>query len=402
MAPFRDEGIDMKEAVVVSAVRTAIGRAPNGALKHERPEYLAAEVVKEAVKRAYGLQVKDIDDVVIGCAFPEGEQGINIGRIVALKAGFPVTVAGQTVNRFCASGLEAIAIACERIMCGFAEVMVAGGVEHTSRVPMGGNSPLPDPDLTEDYPATYIPMGLTAEKVAQRFGIRREEQDGFAVESHRRAAKATLEGRFADQILPLTLNEKTFENGEVVEKEIAFSADECVRLDSSVEKLATLRPAFHAKGTVTGANSCPLNDGASALVIMSRERAEELETKPMAVFRSYAVAGVDPEIMGIGPVEAVPKALKYAGIKMEDVDLIELNEAFASQALYVIRTLKMNPEKVNVNGGAIALGHPFGCTGAYLTTKLLHEMEARDSRYGVVTMCVGGGMGAAAVFEREP
>ncbi|NQT71551.1 MAG: thiolase family protein [Chloroflexi bacterium] len=391
----------MKEAVVVSAVRTAIGRAPNGALKNARPEYLAVKVVKEAVKRAYGLQREDIDDVVIGCAFPEGEQGINIGRIVALKAELPDTVPGQTVNRFCASGLEAIAIACERIMCGFADVMVAGGVEHTSRVPMGGNNPLPDPDLTENYPAAYIPMGLTADKVAQRFNISREDQDKFAVESHRRAAKATVEGRFNEQILPITLKENTFENGSVVKTEKVFSADECVRLDSSVEKLSTLRPAFHAKGTVTGANSCPLNDGAAALVIMSREKAEELGLKPMAVFRSYAVGGVDPEIMGIGPVVAVPKALKYAGINMSQVDLVELNEAFASQALYVIRTLGMDPEKVNVNGGAIALGHPFGCTGAYLTTKLLHEMESRSSKYGVVTMCVGGGMGAAAVFERE-
>jgi acetyl-CoA acyltransferase len=266
---------------------------------------------------------------------------------------------------------------------------------------MGGNHPLPDPDLTENYPAAYIPMGLTAEKVAERFEIKREDQDEFAVESHRRAAKATLEGRFMNQILPLTLTERTFQDGEVVTNEKVFNADECVRLDSSVEKLATLRPAFHAKGTVTGANSCPLNDGASALVVMSREKADELEIKPMAVFRSYAVSGVDPEIMGIGPVEAVPKALKYAEITMDQIDLIELNEAFASQALYVIRTLGMDPEKVNVNGGAISLGHPFGCTGAYLTTKLLHEMEARDSRYGLVTMCVGGGMGAAAVFERE-
>ncbi len=391
----------MKEAVVVSAVRTAIGRAPNGALKNARPEYLAVKVVKEAVKRAYGLKREDIDDVVIGCAFPEGEQGINIGRIVALKAELPDTVPGQTVNRFCASGLEAIAIACERIMCGFADVMVACGVEHTSRVPMGGNNPLPDPDLTENYPAAYIPMGLTADKVAQRFNISREDQDKFAVESHRRAAKATVEGKFSEQILPITLTETIFKNGSVVKTEKVFSADECVRLDSSVEKLSTLRPAFHAKGTVTGANSCPLNDGAAALVIMSREKAEELGLKPMAVFRSYAVGGVDPEIMGIGPVVAVPKALKYAGITMKQVDLVELNEAFASQSLYVIRTLGMDPEKVNVNGGAIALGHPFGCTGAYLTTKLLYEMESRNSRYGVVTMCVGGGMGAAAVFERE-
>ncbi|MBT4513082.1 MAG: thiolase family protein [Chloroflexi bacterium] len=390
----------MREAVVVSAVRTAIGRAPNGALSNLRPEYLAAEVVKEAVKRAKGLNPEDIDDLIIGCAFPEAEQGINMGRIIALKAELPLSVAGQTVNRFCASGLEAIAISCERIMCGFGDVIVTGGVEHTSRVPMGGNHPLPDPDLTEIMPSAYIPMGLTADKVAQRFNVSREDQDIFAVESHRRAAAATIQGKFKSQILPLTVTERSFRDGHTATHESIFDADECIRLDSSVEKLSTLRPAFHAKGTVTGANSCPLNDGAAALVIMSEEKAEELGLKPLGIFRSYAVGGVDPEIMGIGPVVAVPKALKYAGITMDNIDLVELNEAFASQALYVIRTLGMDPEKVNVNGGAIALGHPFGCTGAYLTTKLLYEMANREARFGVVTMCVGGGMGAAAVFER--
>lgn len=392
----------MKEAVVVSAVRTAIGRAPFGALRQQRPEYMAAEVVREAVRRASGLDPADIDDLVLGCAFPEGEQGANIGRIIAQKSGLPSSVAGETVNRFCASGLEAIGIACQRVMCGFGEVVVAGGVEHTSRVPMGGNHPLPDPDLVETMPEAYIPMGLTAENVAQRFRISREDQDRFALESHQRAAKAIREGKFKDQILPLAVIDRGFEDGKPVRKESVFDTDECVRFDTSLDKLANLKAAFRMGGTVTGGNSCPLNDGAAALVVMSREKAAGLGLKPMAIFRSYAVGGVDSEVMGIGPVVAVPKALRYAGITMEQVDMVELNEAFASQSLYVIRQLGMDPAKVNVNGGAIALGHPFGCTGAYLTTKLLYEMEARDARYGVVTMCVGGGMGAAAVFERGP
>ncbi len=391
----------MREAVIVSAVRTAIGRAPKGALRNTRPEYLAAEVVKEAIKRAKGLKPENIDDVIIGCAFPEAEMGMNLGRIVALKAELPHSVPGQTVNRFCSSGLEATAIASQRIMCGFADVVVAGGVEHMSCVPLGGSKLLPDPDLMESFPSVYISMGLTAENVAKRYNVSREDQDRFALESHRKAARAIKERKFEKQILPLKIVERTFEDGKAVKKEKVFDTDECVRFDTSLEALSKLKPIFHAKGTVTAGSSCPLSDGAAAVVFMSRERARELGLKPVAVFRSYAVGGVDPEVMGTGPVVAVPKALKYAGITLDQVDLIELNEAFASQALYVTKTLGFDPNKLNVNGGAIALGHPLGCTGAYLTTKLLYEMESRKARFGLVTMCIGGGMGAAGIFERE-
>ena len=391
----------MREAVTVSAVRTAIGRAPRGTLRNTRPEHLAAEVVKEAIKRAKGLKPEDIDDLIIGCAFPEAEAGMNVGRVVALKAGLPHSVPGQTVNRFCASGLEAIATASQRIMCGLADVVVAAGVEHTSSIPMGGNKLLPDPDLMETFPGVYITMGLTAENVAKRFNVSREDQDRFAMESQQKAAKAIKEGKFKEQILPLKIVERAFKNGKAVKKEIIFDTDECVRPDTSLESLSKLRPVFHVKGTVTAGNSCPINDGAAAVVVMSREKAKELGLKPMGVFRSYGVGGVDPEIMGIGPVVAVPKALKYAGITLDQVDLIELNEAFASQSLYVIRTLGIDTNKLNVNGGSIALGHPLGCTGVYLTTKLLYEMESRKARFGLVTMCIGGGMGAAGIFERE-
>jgi len=391
----------MREAVIVSAVRTAIGRAPKGTLRNTRPEYLAAEVVKEAIKRAKGLKPDNIDDVIIGCAFPEAETGMNLGRIIALKAGLPYSVPGQTVNRFCASGLETITIASQRIMCGLADVIVAGGVEHMSRVPMGGNKPSPDPDLMESLPSAYITMGLTAENVANRFNISREEQDKFALESHQKAVKAIKEGKFKKQILPLKIVERTFGNGKALKKEIVFDTDECVRFDTSLEALSNLKPVFHAKGTVTAGNSCPLSDGAAAVVVMSGETAKELGLKPMATFRASAVAGVDPELMGIGPVVAVPKALKYAGITLNQIDFIELNEAFASQSLYVIRTLGFDTNKLNVNGGSTALGHPLGCTGAYLTTKLLYEMVNRKARFGLVTMCIGGGMGAAGIFERK-
>ena len=391
----------MREAVIVSAVRTAIGRAPKGTLRNTRPEYLAAEVVKEAIKRAKGLKPDNIDDVIIGCAFPEAETGMNLGRIIALKAGLPYSVPGQTVNRFCASGLETITIASQRIMCGLADVIVAGGVEHMSRVPMGGNKPSPDPDLMESLPSAYITMGLTAENVANRFNISREEQDKFALESHQKAVKAIKGGKFKKQILPLKIVERTFGNGKALKKEIVFDTDECVRFDTSLEALSNLKPVFHAKGTVTAGNSCPLSDGAAAVVVMSGETAKELGLKPMATFRASAVGGVDPELMGIGPVVAVPKALKYAGITLNQIDFIELNEAFASQSLYVIRTLGFDTNKLNVNGGSTALGHPLGCTGAYLTTKLLYEMVNRKARFGLVTMCIGGGMGAAGIFERK-
>ncbi|MBT9161987.1 MAG: 3-ketoacyl-CoA thiolase [Dehalococcoidia bacterium] len=391
----------MREAVIVSAVRTAIGRAPRGTLRNTRPEHSATEVVKEAIKRARGLEPGEIDDLIIGCAFPEAEAGMNLGRVIALKAGLPHSVTGLTVNRFCASGLEAIAIASQRIMGGFADIVVAGGVEHMSSVPMGGSKLLPDPDLMESYPGAYISTGLTAENVAQRYGVSREDQDAFALDSHQKAVRAQKEKKFDEQILPLNIVERTFEEGKPVKKEIVFEKDECVRPDTSMEALSKLKPIFNIKGTVTAGNSCPLNDGAAAVVIMSRERAGELGLKSMGVFRSYGVGGVDPEVMGIGPVVAVPKALKYAGISIDQVDLVELNEAFASQSLYVIRTLGIDPNRLNVNGGSIALGHPMGCTGAYLTTKLLYEMESRRAKFGVVTMCIGGGMGAAGIFERE-
>jgi acetyl-CoA acyltransferase len=326
---------------------------------------------------------------------------MNLGRVVALKAGLSSHVPGMTVNRYCASGLEAISIASQKVMCGFADVVVAVGADHTSLVPMGGNKPMPDPDLIATWPEVYITMGLTAENVAQRFKISRQDQDTFAYESHQKAARAQAEGRFKEQILPLKVVDRGFEGGKAVAREKIFDKDECIRPDTSLEALSKLRAIFRAGGTVTAGNSCPLNDGAAAAVIMSREKAKELKLKPMGVFRSMGVGGVDPEIMGIGPVVAIPKAVKYAGISLDSVDLFELNEAFASQSIYILRALGIDPAKLNVNGGSIALGHPLGCTGVYLTAKLLHEMERRKLRYGVVTMCIGGGMGAAAVFERE-
>jgi len=389
----------MREAVVVSAVRTGLGRAIAGSLRNTRPEYTAAEVVKEAVRRAKGLKPEEVDDLIMGCAFPEAEAGMNIGRVIALKAGLSANVPGMTVNRYCASGLDAIAIACQRVMCGFADVVVAAGVEHMTLVPMGGNRPLPDPDLMASLPETYITMGLTAENVAQRFNISREEQDAFAFESHQKAIKSCKEGIFKEQILPIKVIDRIFANGKAATKEKIFDSDECVRFDTSLERLAKLPPLFRAGGSVTAGNSCPMNDGAAAVVIMAREKATELGLKPMAVFRAFGVGGVDPEIMGIGPVVAVPKALKNAGISLDKVDLIELNEAFACQSLYVVKNLGIDINRLNVNGGSIALGHPLGCTGVYLTTKLVHEMQRRKARFGLVTMCTGGGMGAAGIFE---
>jgi len=391
----------MRDAVIVSIVRTAIARANNGSLRNTRVEHTAAEVVKEAVKRASGLKVEEIDDLVMGNSFPEAEAGMNLGRVVALKAGLSSHVPGMTVNRYCASGLEAISIASQKVMCGFADVVVAVGADHTSLVPMGGNKPMPDPDLIASWPEVYITMGLTAENVAQRFKISRQDQDTFAYESHQKAARAQADGRFKEQILPIKVVDRGFEGGKAVAREKIFDKDECIRPDTSLEALSKLRAIFRAGGTVTAGNSCPLNDGAAAAVIMTREKAKELKLKPMGVFRSMGVGGVDPEIMGIGPVVAIPKAVKFAGISLDSVDLFELNEAFASQSIYILRALGIDPAKLNVNGGSIALGHPLGCTGVYLTAKLLHEMERRKLRYGVVTMCIGGGMGAAAVFERE-
>jgi len=393
----------MREAVIVSAVRTAVGRAPRGSLRNTRPDDLAGWVVKEALKRAPGVKPEEVDDLVIGCSFPEAEQGLNVARLICYIAGLPYTVPGQTVNRFCSSGLQAIAIGAEHIMCGFADVIIAGGVESMSMVPMGGNKAVPNLKLVETYPEGYTAMGVTAENVARKFGINREDQDAFALNSHQKAAAAIRAGKFKDEILPVKVKtQEVSEDGKVSFREFNFDTDEGVRADTSLEALKNLRPAFSATGTVTPGNSSPLNDGASAVVIMSKEKAKSLGLAPMATFRSFAVAGVPPEIMGIGPVEAIPKALKFAGVALNQIDLFELNEAFASQALYICRTLGLNMDKVNVNGGAIALGHALGNSGARLTTTLVHEMRRRNGRYGVVSMCIGFGMGAAAVFEREP
>jgi acetyl-CoA acyltransferase len=391
----------MKEAVVVSAVRTAVGKAPRGILKDTRPDDIAAMVIKEAFARAPGLKMEDVDDITLGCAFPESDQGLNLGRVVAMRAGFPHTVPGQTVNRFCSSGLQAIATAAYEIMVGSTEVMIAGGVEFMSQVPIMGLTPSPNPYLVEKNPQAYTSMGLTAENVAERFKISREDQDRFALSSHQKAAKAIKEGKFKEEVLPIPAKvRETKEDGTVVVKEVIFDTEEGVRFDASLEGMAALKPVFKAKGTVTAGNSSQTSDGAAAVVLMSKERAAALKLKPMAVFRSFAVAGVPPEIMGVGPAYAVPKVLKKAGLTVKDIGLVELNEAFASQSLYVIRELGLNPEIVNVNGGAIAMGHPLGCTGAKLTTTLLYEMKRRNIRYGLVTMCIGGGMGAAGVFEK--
>jgi len=390
----------MKEAVVVSAVRTAVGKAPRGILKDTRPDDIGALIIQEAVARVPGLKVEEIDDVVIGCAFPESDQGLNLGRVLAMRAGFPFTVPGQTVNRFCSSGLQAIATAAFEIMAGSAEVIIAGGVEFMSQVPIMGLTPSLNPYLVVHNPQAYTPMGLTAENVAAKFGISREDQDRFALASHQKAVKAIKEGKFKEEILPIPAKIKeTKEDGSVTVKEVIFDTDEGVRYDASLEGMASLKPAFKLKGTVTAGNSSQTSDAAAAVILMSRERAEAMKLKPLGVFRSFAVAGVPPEVMGIGPAFAAPKALKKAGLSVKDIGLVELNEAFASQALYVIRELGLSLDIVNVNGGAIAVGHPLGCTGAKLTTTLLYEMKRRNVRYGLVTMCIGGGMGAAGVFE---
>jgi acetyl-CoA acyltransferase len=378
-----------------------VGKAPRGILKDTRPDDVAAIVIKEAVARVPGLKLEEIEDVVLGCAFPESDQGLNLARVVAMRAGFPYTVSGQTVNRFCSSGLQAIATAAYEIMVGGAEVIIAGGVEFMSQVPIMGLTPSPNPYLVEHNPQAFTSMGLTAENVAAKFGISREEQDRFALSSHQKAAKAIREGKLKEEIIPIPAKVKEVkEDGTIIVKEVIFDTDEGVRYDASLEGMAALKPVFKANGTVTAGNASQTSDGAAALVLMPRERAEALKVKPMAIFRSFAVAGVPPEIMGIGPAYAVPKALKKAGLTIKDIGLVELNEAFASQSLYVIRELGLNLDIVNVNGGAIAVGHPLGCTGAKLTTTLLYEMKRRNVRYGLVTMCIGGGMGAAGVFEK--
>ncbi|HUI28756.1 MAG TPA: acetyl-CoA C-acyltransferase [Candidatus Acidoferrales bacterium] len=389
----------MHDAVIVTSLRTAVGKALRGTLREARPDEMAAAVIKAAIERTRGLQPESIDDVLMGCAMPEGEQGMNVARIAALRAGVPVSVPAATVNRFCSSGLQTIAMASERIMVGSADVIVAGGTETMSLVPMGGRKVLPNPQLIDNQPETYLNMGLTAERVAAQYKISREDQDKFSLRSHQRAVTAIRAGNFIDEIVPLKVKRKFTKSGTTVSEETTFCVDEGPREDTSLDKLSKLKPAFMEGGTVTAGNSSQMSDGAAASIVMSAERASELGLKPLAKFVSFAVAGVPPEIMGIGPVKAVPKALKLAGLKLDDIDLIELNEAFASQAIAVIRELGMDESKVNVNGGAVALGHPLGCTGAKLTATLLHEMKRREARYGMVTMCIGGGMGAAGIFE---
>ncbi|GAA4713383.1 acetyl-CoA C-acetyltransferase [Brevibacillus fulvus] len=391
----------MRRAVIVSAVRTAVGKAKKGSLREVHPVDLGAAVVEELLRRTPQLAAEEIDDLLIGNAVPEAEQGTNMARLIGLRAGLPDSVPGVTINRFCSSGLQTIAYAAYQIMSGDSDVVIAGGVESMSLVPMQGHHVKPNPALVATMPEAYIGMGETAERVAERYRVSRTEQDAFAVESHRRAKAALAAGKFADEIVPLTVHEKIVDaDGVETVTEKTFAVDEGVRPDTSLEVLATLKPVFRMDGTVTAGNSSQTSDGAAAVLLMSEEKAEALGLKPLARFCSFAVGGVAPDIMGIGPVVAVPKALKSAGISLEQVDLFELNEAFASQAIAVIRELGLDREKVNVNGGAIALGHPLGCTGAKLTVSLLHELQRRQQRYGVVTMCIGGGMGAAGVFER--
>jgi acetyl-CoA acyltransferase len=390
----------MNSAVIVSAVRTAVGKAPKGKLSGTRPDDMAASAIRAAVDRVAGLKPAEIDDVYIGCAIPEAEQGMNVARIASLRAGLPHTVPGMTLNRFCSSGLQSIAFAAERIIAGGANCIVAGGTESMSMIPIAGRRVAPNPNLVENHPGTYLTMGLTAENVARDYHINRDDQDRFALESHRKALAAIDSGRFKDEILALPVREVLFENGNKVVREFTFDTDEGPRRDTSKEALEKLKPAFRADGTVTAGNASQTSDGAAAVIVMSETKAKELGLKPLGRFVAYATAGVPPEVMGIGPIEAIPKVLRLAGLKLQDIDLIELNEAFAAQALAVIREVGLDPAKVNVNGGAIALGHPLGCTGSKLTATLLYEMQRRGARYGMVTMCVGGGMGAAGIFER--
>ena len=396
----------MNDAVIVSAVRTPVGKAPNGTLRGTRPDELAAVAIAEALRRTPAIAPAEIDDVILGCAMPEAEQGMNVARIASLRAAIPVEASAVTVNRFCSSGLQAIAYAAERIMCGFASAIVAGGTESMSLVPMGGHKVAPNPALVDTYPDVYLSTGLVAENHARESGITREQQDEFALRSHQRALAAIDSGRFADEIVPVTAsivepgNDSPADAGHPRTRAIAFSADEGPRRDTSPEALARLRPAFHTHGTVTAGNSSQPSDGAAAVIVTSAEQARERGLKPMARFVTIATAGVEPERFGIGPVPAIQKALKLAGLSLDQIDLIELNEAFAAQVLACLKALPIDPDRLNVNGGAIALGHPLGCTGARLTTSLLYEMQRRQARYGMVTMCVGGGMGAAGIFER--
>lgn len=390
----------MKEAWIVSIARTAVGKAPRGTLRNTRPDDMAAAVIQEVLRRVPQVASAEVEDVILGCAMPEGPQGSNVARIAALRAGLPVDCAAMTINRFCSSGLQAIAIAAQQIMAGFGEIILAGGAESMSMIPMGGRNLSPNPVLMESYPDAYLSMGLTAENLARKFNVTRERQDAFALRSHRNAVAAIEEGRFKGEIAPLEVKDvRLGVSGKPESSEVAFDTDEGPRRDTSVEALAKLKPVFHAHGSVTAGNSSQTSDGAAAALVVSAEKAGSLGIKPLARFVSYAAAGTLPEEMGMGPVYAIPKALKLAGLRLTDMAVVELNEAFAAQALSVIDAVELDPEKTNVNGGAIALGHPLGCTGAKLTATLLGEMKRRRSRYGMVTMCVGGGMGAAGIFE---
>jgi acetyl-CoA acyltransferase len=389
----------MHEAVIVSAARTPMGKAPSGTLRTTRPDDLAALVLGAALARAPAVERTEIDDVILGCAMPEAEQGLNVARIASLRAGLPVATSAVTINRFCSSGLQAIAFGAERIMCGFASAILAGGTESMSLVPMGGHKVSPNPALVDHYPDVYLSTGLVAENHAREADISRDEQDAFALRSHERAIAAMDSGRFTEEIVPVPVRTVRQGAGAPATTELTFAADEGPRRETSLEALAHLRPAFHATGSVTAGNSSQMSDGAAAVLLLSAERARALGLQPMARFVGYATAGVEPERFGIGPVPAMRKVLKQAGLSLEDMDLVELNEAFASQVLACLRALPIDPDRLNVNGGAIALGHPLGCTGARLTTSLLYEMRRRGARYGMASMCVGGGMGAAGIFE---
>ena len=401
----------MREVVIVSSVRTPVGRAFKGALRATRPDELAAIAVKGALERVPQVDAKEISDVILGCAMPEAEQGMNVARIASLRAGLPVEVSAMTINRFCSSGLQAIAMAAERIMAGGAEIIVAGGTESMSMIPMGGHKISPNPWLVEHNPGAYLSMGLTAERLAQRYGISREESDRFSLRSHEKALAAIKAGKFDEEIVPVPVSftssnghgsahdGSAHTHGRPKHHEITFKVDEGPRADTSLAALLSLKPAFHMKGVVSAGNSSQMSDGAAAAVVMSADRAQALGIKPLARYVAFATAGYQPEEMGIGPVYAIPKALKLAGIKLSDVDVIELNEAFAAQSLAVIQEAGLDPDKINPNGGAIALGHPLGCTGAKLTATIIRELKRRHGRYGLVTMCVGGGMGAAGIFE---
>ena len=391
----------MRDAVITSAVRTPVGKAPKGTLRTTRPDEMAAVTIQAVLQQSSGLEASEIDDVIIGCAMPEAEQGMNVARIASLRAGIPVETSAVTINRFCSSGLQSIAYAAERIMVGAADTIIAGGTESMSLVPMGGHKIAPNPDLVQHYPDVYLSTGLVAENHARDSSISREEQDTYALRSHQRALSAITEGRFTNETIPVAVNiANTNSDGVPAIEQVTFATDEGPRSDTSLEVLGTLRPAFHINGSVTAGNSSQMSDGAAAVVVTTAERAKQAGLKPLARFVTYATAGVKPELFGLGPVPAMQKALKRAGLTIDDIDLVELNEAFAAQVLACLREFPIDENRLNVNGGAIALGHPLGCTGAKLTTTLLHELKRRDGRYGMVTMCVGGGMGAAGIFER--